>query len=225
MTNEPQVVELRRYTLHPGQRDTLIQLFESELVEPQERCGMDVLGTFTDVERADQFVWLRGFADASRRAQSLQEFYTGPVWKQHSSAANATMIDSDNVLLLEPHRPSDARSGLARVYTFVTNVTDSTTDSLRALADEIGSHLDRVLDVPVDLYVTSAISNDFPVLPVRDDQVVVAWAWFADEQAHGAALERLAHDEEWAAVRRTLASHVTREESASLRPTPRSLTH
>src|SRR5262245_21549620 len=30
------VVELRRYTLHPGQRDVLIALFEREFVEPLE---------------------------------------------------------------------------------------------------------------------------------------------------------------------------------------------
>jgi hypothetical protein len=31
------VVELRQYTLRPGQREDLIELFERELIEPQER--------------------------------------------------------------------------------------------------------------------------------------------------------------------------------------------
>ena len=31
------VVELRRYTLHPGQRDTLIELFDTEFIKPQKR--------------------------------------------------------------------------------------------------------------------------------------------------------------------------------------------
>ncbi|RZL06943.1 MAG: NIPSNAP family protein, partial [Rubrivivax sp.] len=38
--NESPIVELRRYTLHPGQRDTLIELFEREFVESQEALGM-----------------------------------------------------------------------------------------------------------------------------------------------------------------------------------------
>ena len=46
------------------------------------------------------------------RAQALEAFYDGPVWKEHRDAANATMIDSDNVLLLRP-----ARSGTAFALT------------------------------------------------------------------------------------------------------------
>jgi hypothetical protein len=42
------------------------------------------------------------------RALSLAAFYGGPVWKAHSAAANATMIDSDNVLLLRPARDGSA---------------------------------------------------------------------------------------------------------------------
>lgn len=34
------------------------------------------------------------------KAEGLKAFYTGPVWKAHLEAANATMINSDNVLLL-----------------------------------------------------------------------------------------------------------------------------
>ena len=33
------IVELRQYTLHPGQRDTLIDLFDREFVESQEAPG------------------------------------------------------------------------------------------------------------------------------------------------------------------------------------------
>ena len=29
-------------------------------------------------------------------------FYYGPVWKEHRTAANGMMVDSDNVLLLRP---------------------------------------------------------------------------------------------------------------------------
>src|SRR4030095_11803153 len=98
------VVELRQYTLKPGQRDVLIDLFEREFIESQEATGMKIIGTFRDLSNPDRFVWLRGFSDMAARAQALQEFYGGPVWKKHREAANATMIDSDNVLLLHPGR-------------------------------------------------------------------------------------------------------------------------
>ena len=34
------VVELRQYTLHPGKRDVLIDLFDREFVETQEQVGI-----------------------------------------------------------------------------------------------------------------------------------------------------------------------------------------
>jgi hypothetical protein len=102
------VVELRQYTLHPGRRDALIELFDREFVETQEAVGMTVLGQFRDLDDPDRFVWLRGFADMPRRAEALGSFYGGPVWKEHRDEANATMIDSDDVLLL---RPASARGG------------------------------------------------------------------------------------------------------------------
>ena|SRR5215211_1861831 len=100
------IVELRMYTLHPGRRDELIRLFEREFVETQEAVGIQVLGQFYDLDDRNRFVWLRGFNDMAARAQSLSAFYDGPIWKAHRDAANATMIDSENVLLL--HLPPGA---------------------------------------------------------------------------------------------------------------------
>ena len=105
------LIELRQYTLQPGQRDVLIDLFDREFVETQEATGMCLVGQFRDVERPDRFVWIRGFPDMPARATSLQAFYGGPVWAAHREAANATMIDSDDVLLL---RPATAKSAFAR---------------------------------------------------------------------------------------------------------------
>ena len=96
------VVELRQYTLRPGQRDVLVELFDREFVESQEAAGMAVIGQFRDLDDPDRFVWLRGFASMPARAAALARFYGGPAWTAHAARANATMIDSDNVLLLRP---------------------------------------------------------------------------------------------------------------------------
>ena len=98
------ILELRQYTLRPGQRDVLIDLFEREFVDSQEALGMRVLGTFRDLDRPDRFVWLRGFDDMASRREGLTAFYGGPVWQAHRNAANDTMLDSDNVLLLREAR-------------------------------------------------------------------------------------------------------------------------
>ena len=98
------VIELRQYTLKPGQRDVLIDLFDRHFVESQEAAGMTIVGQFRDRRRPDRFVWIRGFPDMASRHQALERFYGGPVWAAHRTAANATMLDVSDVLLLRPVR-------------------------------------------------------------------------------------------------------------------------
>lgn len=66
-----------------------------------------VLGIFRDLDDPDRFVWMRGFQNMAARHAALLAFYTGPVWRANSHAANATMLDSSNVLLLRPLPKSD----------------------------------------------------------------------------------------------------------------------
>ena len=113
-TEDCQVVELRQYTLKPGARDALVALFDREFVAPQEAVGMRVIGQFRDLDDADRFVWLRGFADMASRSAGLQAFYGGPAWLAHREEANATMVDSDDVLLLRPAWPGASFTGAAR---------------------------------------------------------------------------------------------------------------
>ncbi|MFB7148136.1 MULTISPECIES: NIPSNAP family protein [Streptomyces] len=77
------VVELRQYTLRPGRRDDLIELFDRELIETQEETGMAVLGQFRDLDDPDRFVWLRGFPDMAARHDALTAFYGGTAWGRH----------------------------------------------------------------------------------------------------------------------------------------------
>ena len=100
------VIELRDYLMQPHQRDVLIELFEREFIETQEALGMRVIGHFRDLDRPDHFVWLRGFADMPARQRGLEGFYSGATWLAHRNAANATMIDSDDVRLLRCARPT-----------------------------------------------------------------------------------------------------------------------
>lgn len=99
------IVELRRYRLHPGRRDELIDLFEHRFIESQEAVGARVLGTFRVAASPDTFVWLRGFMHMDARRHALEAFYGGPVWRFHRDAANATMIDNDDVHLLRAIAP------------------------------------------------------------------------------------------------------------------------
>ena len=161
------VYELRQYTLHPGRRDELIELFERELIEPQEAAGMELLGLFRDLDDADRFVWIRGFADMESRRDALAAFYGGPVWKRHRQAANATMIDSDNVLLLR------LACGTSFPRTIASPMVHITTFSFDAPVDDgVVEAIHRDLR-PLTILRTESAPNTFPALPVREGENVV----------------------------------------------------
>src|SRR5260221_2649229 len=96
------IVELRQYTLHPGQRDVLIELFERIFIEPQEAVGITVIGQFRDLEDPNRFVWLRGFADMGKRLAALQAFYGGPGWRKFPEEGHAPTVHFRNVRYLCP---------------------------------------------------------------------------------------------------------------------------
>jgi quinol monooxygenase YgiN len=164
------ILELRQYTLHPGARDTLVELFDREFVETQEAEGMRVVGQFRDLDRPDRFVWLRGFPDMVARARSLAAFYGGPIWKAHRDAANATMIDSDNVLLLRPVRPFSL-AGLTRDPAAPRRELAATIISL----DQPPADVDLArFDAPaLAVLATEPSPNTFPALPVREGEHVI----------------------------------------------------
>jgi hypothetical protein len=161
------VVELRQYTLHPGQRDVLIALFEERFVESQEACGIALIGQFRDLDRPDRFVWLRGFPDMESRAKSLAAFYGGAVWKAHREAANATMIDSGNVLLLQPGKDFGPLRGSGPVIANICQTDDIFTARFER---ELAPRLD-----PLAWFVTRHAVNTFPALPVREGENLLVW--------------------------------------------------
>jgi len=163
------VLELRQYTLHPGKRDVLIELFEREFIEPQEAAGMRILGIFRDLDRPDSFVWIRGFADMASRPEALSAFYGGPVWKAHREAANATMIDSDDVLLLRPRAPF-ASPAAPRADSMVV-----ATICPRGLEAEVAPMVARTGGRRLLTLETEPAENNFPALPVRTGEDVVVW--------------------------------------------------
>jgi hypothetical protein len=224
------IVELRQYALRPGQRDVLIELFDRELVESQEAVGMQIIGQFRDLDRPDRFVWLRGFADMGTRLTGLHAFYGGPVWRSAAKAANATMLDVDDVLLLRPAAPG---GGFAS--TTASHLITATVYPVRTAAEEeallgfLHTRVDPVLadagrEAVAELRTESSV-NDFPALPVREgEHVVVRFARHADVDAHAAYRRRLAQSWTWREevgpeLRARLAGPPQR---LRLEPTPRS---
>ena len=166
------VIELRQYTLHPGCRDELITLFEREFTHTQEALGLHVLGIFRDADNANRFVWLRGFADMATRRRAMEAFYDGPVWQQHRSAANATMIDSDDVLLLRPLAGSVAAIAAGTWHVMAWPLAGPLQEAQRA----------AIAQQPGAWFESETAPNNFSRLPVR------AGHWFMALSPQAAAL-------------------------------------
>jgi len=211
---ESSVVELRRYRLHPGARDTLIDLFDREFVETQEAVGMAVIGQFRDLDDANSFVWLRGFPDMPSRAEALGAFYGGPVWARHREEANRTMINSDNVLLLRPARHGsgfalperrsdvharDLPQGLviATICHLAPRTEEPFVDFFAAvLAPQLVAASAKILAS----FVTERSPNTFPRLPVREGETAFAWfCGFVSLASYEAHLTALARSQAWTA--------------------------
>ena len=205
MTRSSPVVELRQYTTRPGRRDDLIALFDREFVKPQEADGIEVIGQFRDLDDPNRFVWLRGFPDMPARAAALTAFYGGPAWLARRDAANATILDSDNVLLLHP-LGSDGGFELARRAPdgFVSvEIRYLGRAALPAFASFFTEHVrPRITQAGARVlatFVTEQSPNNFR-LPVRENvSVLVTVLGFKDVAAHAAYRGALARGPDWRA--------------------------
>lgn len=174
------IYELRQYTLWPGKRDTLIELFDREFLESQEATGMRVDGQFRDEDRPDRFVWVRSFPDMARRAAALAAFYGGPVWQAHRDAANATMIDSDDVLLLRPSGPvwdlPAERRPQQTASLLTASIAHLPAPVTQEFRDFFAAEVAPARPV-IGCFETEYAENTFPALPVRTGEHV--WVWFS----------------------------------------------
>lgn len=235
------MLELRQYTLYPGQRDVLVALFEREFIESQEEREARLVGQFRDTQRPERFVWLRGFQDMRSREAMLKSFYGGPVWKAHREAANATMLDSSDVLLLKPlagrrgfpapgrgRPPVEAREvpGSLIVVTILHRAAPVDEAFLGFFERELVPELARTGGAPLAVLQTEPATNTFPALPVREgEQVLVYFTRFESREAYHTHEARREGSRSWKeTVRPTLRGHLKAEpQTLVLEPTARSL--
>src|SRR6266567_3290642 len=157
------IIELRHYTLCAGRRDALIELFERAFIESQEALGISIIGQFRARDDANRFVW-----------------------QVHRTAANATMLDSDNVLLLRPTREG-AGFVLAerrdRTEGDASSVVIATIHYLDEDAGAFANFFAAAMSPTIiaaggpilATLATETASNTFPRLPVREKERVFIW--------------------------------------------------
>lgn len=221
----------------PGCRDDFVRIFDRHFVESQEDLGVSVIGQFRDLDREHRYVWIRGFADMDSRRDSLAAFYDGPVWAEHKDAANATMTEWHDVLLLRPSaadsgfaldaslRPGadgDAPAGL--LTAIIMPVVPDRIEAAAALEARLASLTASSGSAFLAGFVTEPAANTYPRLPVRDDEsVVVCFVRHPDEQAQRVYTAILATDAGWHAALIAAGCSLDAVQALRLAPTPRSL--
>lgn len=233
------IIELRQYTMLPGKRDFLIDLFDRHFIESQEGAGIALPGQFRVLEDPNRFFWLQGFQSMSERLAAFNRFYHGTAWKTYRRQANTAFLDTDNVLLLHPAHPGSGFVKPSQPRLPFGAVRKSTGIAVMTIYDlsQSPAAFDRVFEekirpvVQADgagaiaTFVTDRSRNNFPALPVRTDANVFVWfACFPSSAAHARYEANLAADPKWAEARGelALAGVFIAPEVWQLEPTPRS---
>lgn len=199
-----QVIEYRRYHTEPGEREHFTAYFEALFPEAMQQLGALVLGSFHERGDPTAFTWLRGYHSLSDRPIVNSAFYYGSVWKEHRTAVNAILPDSDNVMLLEPLPGRDVMvlpavdpvqeaggaSGVAVEVIF--SVKKGAVGDFARQAEPWFARYRAAGIRELGLLQTLDVPNNFPQLPIRQDGPFLVWMGMVkDDQALQARFETL----------------------------------
>ena len=227
-----EVVEFRRYDIKPGQRDAFAAYFEAYFPEAFQHTGAIIFGQFHERGDDTTFTWIRGFRDYESRAAVNTGFYSGPLWKEHSSTMNERIDDIVNTLLLQPLDAERAITVLPAVdpvtevdgvsgvvVAHILRVDPARLDETTKLATGAFSTYasDRVREAGV--LVTLDVENNFPGLPFRTDGPYLVWLGLAENDD---AVHQLTPVADRTAAELANAGYVLDSEFVVLDPTPRS---
>lgn len=183
-----QVIELRRYTIKEGKRESFGKYFESYFPEAFQQLGAIAFGQFFERQNPAGFTWIRGFKDLDARGVLNAAFYYGPLWKEHAATMNNLMTDSDNVLLLCPLRPErgipllsvvdpvkEADGGQGIVVAQIFPVKALCVEEFSQHAEKLFAQYRATGAQEAGVLVTLDVPNNFPKLPFRTDGPYLVW--------------------------------------------------
>ena len=183
-----QVFELRRYTIRESERDRFAECFDAYFPEVFQQLGAMVFGQFLDRDDPSGFTWIRGCHNMPERAAMMTEFYEGPVWKEHSAAANEPLMDFTNVLLLRPLSPERSLTLLPAVEAaarpsaapgvVVACIFAVQPGQVDAFVKQVESTFDAFRDTgarEAGVLVTLDAPNNYPRHPIREDGPYLVW--------------------------------------------------
>jgi hypothetical protein len=191
------VFELRRYIVADGTRDRFATYFDAYFPEAFEQGGAIAVGQFLERNKPNGFTWLRGFHSLEERAAADAAFYYGPVWHEHAKTANDLLVDSDNVLLLEPlnteRQPpvlpsvdpvTEPTGAHGIIVAQIFSVANGQVDRFARSAESTFARYRAAAGVhDAGTLTTLDVKNNFPQLPIRTDGPYLVWLGVAKDDA------------------------------------------
>jgi NIPSNAP len=89
--------ELRRYQIEPGRRDEWVALMERRIIPFQSSQGMDILGSFTDEQNPDVYIWIRRFESEEQRVQQYAAVYESDTWANEIAPVAGQLLLQENI--------------------------------------------------------------------------------------------------------------------------------
>ena len=183
-----QALEFRRYIVKERERKHFTTYFESYFPEALEQTGAIVAGSFSERKNQNGFTWIRGFHTIEARAISNAQFYYGPVWREHRTAVNDLLPDSDNVLLLRPLSPErgvtilqavdpvlEPEGARGVVVALIFAVKPNSVEAFAKQAEPTFASYRGTGAREAGVLVTLDVNNNFPQLPTRTDGPYLVW--------------------------------------------------
>jgi hypothetical protein len=73
------IYELRIYRFHPGLKPTFLRYFKVARTF-MEKYGVTFVTAWENLEREDEFIWIRSFPSVKRRQKAIDAYYGSPEW-------------------------------------------------------------------------------------------------------------------------------------------------
>jgi quinol monooxygenase YgiN len=89
--------EIRRETAQPGRGRELAQWMVEQVIPLHEANGMTVVGSFTDADDEDAFVWIRRFRDADHRQAVVERAHQDPAFETAVAARVPELLAGEAV--------------------------------------------------------------------------------------------------------------------------------
>ena len=89
--------EIRRETARPGRGPDLARWMLEQVIPLHEAGGMTVVGSFTDMDDEDAFVWIRAFRDDDERRTVVERVHQDPAFESAVATRVPDLLAGDAV--------------------------------------------------------------------------------------------------------------------------------